>query len=584
MEKGAQKMKRIRILTVMLLCLCLLPFVGTHAEPAPAVRVCLQRLALTDRADLYFTAPYTLSFDKTVMSLPAGSNIVLQIRDEQLYLFYRDATVAAGTAMSLTRNASGKEEMTGLRFEKNGNLYPGDLSVRISGGQLQCILTLSVEDYLLGVLPYEMSESFPMEALKAQAVCARTYALSHLTPDSSWDLVDTTNDQVFKGVDPSTVNCTKAVADTAGIVCTWKDQLAVCYFAASNGGQTAKISQAWPGASDIGCYQVKDDPYDLENPQSLTRQYTFRKDGTKLFSSLTASLYESVRSDFLELGFMDGQESFRIDGINAVSLQAPRFGDGSRLMTELAVTFTASGKMLVPVEAPLAPVAEDEDFLLFATPDPSAESDAEPTPTPRISDWIPAGKEFTVVLPIFPDLIRSLNLSIYGADNELLNITEMEDSFVLTSGRYGHGVGLSQRGAEWMAGQYGMAYTEILDFYYPGTKLKKTAADRWDPPAVDPRLAETPGPAATPTPRPTLMPVSHSDLPEGTWLASVENIDDDSSLNLRQEPSPIAPILMRLYKHQELVVLETCEDPSWVRVKTDSVEGFVMLSYLEKIR
>lgn len=576
-------MKRIRILTTLLLCICLLPVVA-GAGSAPAVRVCLQRLALTDRADLYFTAPYTLSFDKADMAVPAGSSAVIQIRDGQLYLFYRDAALSVGSTLTLTRNASGKDELTGLRFAKDGNLYPGGLSVRISGGQLQCILSLSVEDYLLGVLPYEMSETFPMEALKAQAVCARTYALSHLSSKADWDVVDTTNDQVFKGIDPSTVNCARAISDTAGVVCTWKDQLAVCYFAASNGGQTAKISHAWPGAADIGCYQVKDDPYDLENPQSLTRRCVIRKDGSNLYSSLRDSLYESVRQEFTDLGFTDGAEAFRIDGISSVSLRTPRFGDGSRLMTELAVTFTASGRMLVPVETPLAPVAEDEDFLLFATPDPSAAPDPVPTPTPRLSDWIPAGQDFTVILPVFPDLIRNLNLSIYGADNELITVTEENDSFILTSGRYGHGVGLSQRGAEWMAGKYGMTFTEILDFYFPGTKLKKADSDSWVLPAVDPRLVETPGPAATPTPRPTLMPVSHTGLPEGAWLASVENIEDDSSLNLREEPSPVSTIMMRLYKHQELIVLETCEDPTWVRVKTDSVEGYVMVSYLEKLQ
>lgn len=577
-------MKRFRILTALLLCVCLLPLTAVKADPAPAVRVCLQRLALTDRADLYFTAPYTLSFEKTAMSVPAGSSAVLQIRDGKLYLFYRDATLSVGSTLTLTRNASGKEGLTGLRFAKNGNLYPGDLSVRISGGQLQCILTLSVEDYLLGVLPYEMSESFPMEALKAQAVCARTYALSHVSPDADWDLVDTTNDQVFKGVDPGSVNCAQAISATAGVVCTWKDQLAVCYFAASNGGQTAKVSHAWPGAKDIGCYQVREDPYDLENPQSLTRRLVIPKDGSRLFSPLLSGLFASVRQDFIGLGFTGNEEDFRIDGISAVSLQTPRFGDGSRLMTELAVTFTASGRMLMPVETQVMPVAEDEDFLLFATPDPSSDPEPVPTQTPRLSNWIPAGREFTAVLPVFPDLIRALNLSIYGADNEIITVTEEPDSFVLTSGRYGHGVGMSQRGAEWMAGQYGMTFTEILDFYYPGTKLKKAPSDRWIPPAADPLLAETPGPAATPTPRPTLMPVSHTDLPEGAWLASVENIEDDSSLNLREEPSPIAAILMRLYKHQELIVLETCEDPSWVHVRTDSAEGYVMVSYLEKLR
>ena len=60
--------------------------------------------------------------------------------------------------------------------------------------------SLSVEDYLLGVVPYEMSNSFPLEALKAQAVCARTYALSHVQGDPYYDLEDTTNDQVFRGV------------------------------------------------------------------------------------------------------------------------------------------------------------------------------------------------------------------------------------------------------------------------------------------------------------------------------------------------------------------------------------------------
>lgn len=74
----------------------------------------------------------------------------------------------------------------------------------VENGTLVPILTLSVEDYLLGVVPYEMSDSFPLEALKAQAVCARTYALSHLNASRAYDVVDTTNDQVFKGVDSST--------------------------------------------------------------------------------------------------------------------------------------------------------------------------------------------------------------------------------------------------------------------------------------------------------------------------------------------------------------------------------------------
>ena len=63
-------------------------------------------------------------------------------------------------------------------------------------------------------------------------------------------------------------------------------------------------------------------------------------------------------------------------------------------------------------------------------------------------------------------------------------------------------------------------------------------------------------------------------------MASVENIDDDSSLNLRAQPSAGAEIIMRLYRHQQLIVLESCDIPGWVHVKTDAAEGYVMESFL----
>ena len=124
-------------------------------------------------------------------------------------------------------------------------------------------------------------------------------------------------------------------------------------------------------------------------------------------------------------------------------------------------------------------------------------------------------------------------------------------------------------------------FKDILSFYYPGAKIKRYRAEAAPLPTPDPVLCETPGPIPTATPRPTLMPVSE-ELPEGAWLASVENIDDDSSLNLREKPSAGSKVLRRLYKHQQLIVLEEAEVPGWARVKTDVVEGYVMLSFLQK--
>ena len=172
-------MKRFLRLLCVLLCLALLPIPALGEDSAPNVRVLLRRLNLTDRADLILDGVYTAATGGAAsMAFPKGSRVTVQIRSGQIYLFYQGMSLRVGESIRFIRNASNSADPEGLRFSEGGNLYPGDLMLSIEGGLLQPILTLSVEDYLQGVVPYEMSNSFPLEALKAQAVCARTYALS----------------------------------------------------------------------------------------------------------------------------------------------------------------------------------------------------------------------------------------------------------------------------------------------------------------------------------------------------------------------------------------------------------------------
>ena len=185
----------------------------------------------------------------------------------------------------------------------------------------------------------------------------------------------------------------------------------------------------------------------------------------------------------------------------------------------------------------------------------------------------------TVTLDLFPETVIALGLSVSGANNEIITLREEETSFTLTSGRFGHGVGLSQRGAQQMAREGEKKFNEILAFYFPGSKIQQYTGQPAPLPTPPPLLAQDPGPAPTATPRPTLMPVTQ-ELPEGARMASVENIDEDSSLNLRAQPSAGAEILMRLYRHQKLIVLGQSDVPGWVYVKTDTVEGYVMESFL----
>lgn len=579
--------RSLRILCALLVCMLLPLPVFSEASSAPTIRVLLRRLALTDRADLILDGVYTAATDgEAIMAFPKGSQVTVQIRDGQLYLFYEGMSLKAGATLRFIRNASDQQDQEGIRFTEGGNFYPGDLSLSIEGGILQPILTLSVEDYLMGVVPYEMSNLFPLEALKAQAVCARTYALSRVDPSAAYDVVDTTNDQVFKGVDLTDVNAIRAVRETAGLVGTYQGRLAICYYSASNGGQTELVEHVWSGEGDYSYYAMVDDPYDLENPESIVLKAKLPRDGS-VSEALLVILAEAIAPQMQAAGFGEGADCLRIDSITAAQLGGQKYDDPSRFMTELTLTFTWSGRQ--KTSAPLT-TAQDTEISLFASATDTAEPSATPTPAeptstpePVYTAFQPVEEAITVTLDLFPDVIRALDLSIYGADNEMVTLTEKDDHFLLEARRYGHGVGMSQRGAQWMALRYGKTFEEILSFYYPGMVLMQTSTATATLPTAQPQLAESPAPPATPTPRPTLMPVTAQDLPEGTYLASVEGIEDNSSLNLREEPNTAATILMRLYKHQQLIVLETCEDPAWVRVCTDVIEGYVMVSFLTPV-
>ena len=582
-------MKRILRLICFLLCAAMMPLCAmaeTAAEAsAPNIRVLLRRLALTDRADLTLDGVYTASSGDVAMAFPRGSEVTIQIREGRLYLFYAGMSLKLGTSLRLTRNATENQSSTGLRFERKGNLYPGDLLLTIDGGVLRPVLTLSIEDYLQGVVPYEMSDSFPLEALKAQAVCARTYALAKVDASRDYDVVDTTNDQVFQGINPSYQNAIRAVKETAGVVGTYNGNLATCYYSASNGGQTELVGNVWNGGGDWSYYAMTDDPYDLENPESLVRRATLRKDASGLKDAFVSLIADKMTSEMRKQGFVAQADCFRLDSITDVSLGGQKFAEPSRYVTKLTLTFTWSGRRQGGAAESQSPfvVDDDEEISLFSTASPTAQPTQAPAPTAAYSDFIPAGEPMTLTLSLFPDVIRALNLSISGTDNEMVSLVTKDDAFVLEARRYGHGVGMSQRGAQWMAGQYHKQFHEILAFYYPGMVLMRAQAGDPVLPTAPAALAATPAPPATPTPRPTLMPVTTDSLPEGAWVAFVTNIEDNSSLNLRAEPSQASEILMRLYKNQRLIVLETCEDPAWVHVRTDAAEGYVMVSFLEAV-
>ena len=589
MEKGTTQMIRNRTHSLLLraaaLFLCavlLIPQVSlaakTQNNTVSDVRVLLTRLNLADEAWMTLEGRYLArGADGMEVLLPPGAQITVLLRKGKLILFHDGLSLTAGKELSLLRRQDGDIE-PGIRFNLQAGVYPGDLKLTVKDGAIQPILTLPLESYLQGVVPYEMSDSFPLEALKAQAVCARTYVLSKMNPSAEWDVVDNTNDQAFKGTPDNSVNSSQAVEETSGLVLTWNNKLITAWYSASNGGQTELPGNIWKGNNIPACFAMTDDPWDLQNPESTVRTAVLGKDG----SGLSGGMKRLIRTELAKEPEMDDyrltdRDEIRIDAIRAVAVTTPRYAAPSRLMTKLELTVAVSAALKPGRTGRVA----DEEELHFDEIDHPELTDAPATPAPESAPKLVYAGTYTVTLDLFPEAVFYLGLSVYGANNEIITVSEDENGFTLSAGRYGHGVGMSQRGAQYMASKGKKSFREILNFYYPGAKIKRYDGEAAPLPTPDPVLRETPGPIPTATPRPTLMPVTE-DLPEGAWLAMVEHISEDSTLNLREQPSAGAKIVRRLYWHQKLVVLEEAEVIGWVKVKTDVIEGYVMLSFLEK--
>lgn len=133
----------------------------------------------------------------------------------------------------------------------NGRNYRGPVELRGEGAQLKAILHLSLESYLLGSVPGEMPSGWPMEALKAQAVVARTYAWMQVqkNADKTYDMTSDVRDQVYVGADAEHHRIAKAVRLTEGIVLMKDEKLAETFYHSTCGGATEVPRNVWPTAS-----------------------------------------------------------------------------------------------------------------------------------------------------------------------------------------------------------------------------------------------------------------------------------------------------------------------------------------------
>jgi len=142
--------------------------------------------------------------------------------------------------------------------------YRGSLRVKPARGRLQVVNLVALDQYLRGVVPSEMPRRWPAEALAAQAIVARTYALAHLH-GGDFDLYSDTRSQVYGGIAAEAPSTDQAVSDTAGQVVLYDDQIADTFFSSSSGGRTANVQDVWAGPPVPYLVSVPD-PYDTLSP------------------------------------------------------------------------------------------------------------------------------------------------------------------------------------------------------------------------------------------------------------------------------------------------------------------------------
>jgi stage II sporulation protein D len=170
----------------------------------------------------------------------------------------------------------------------------GDLVAAASGGSLLVVNQLTLDDYAAGVIPNEMPSSWPMDALQAQALAARSYALA-TAGNGPFDVYDDTRSQVYGGLPSETKRTNKAVSRSKRQVLEYKGDVIVAYFSSSSGGRTENVEYGFPGASPQPYLKSVKDPYDDASPDHRWRLSYSRSRAESALSGLVKGRFKGIR-------------------------------------------------------------------------------------------------------------------------------------------------------------------------------------------------------------------------------------------------------------------------------------------------
>lgn len=341
------------------------------------------------------------------------------VEDGKITLSSGGSTVYRGSEITLMR-VNYNESAGWLQLFCSGNAnerkYLGNLVFRINDdGTLRVINNIPTAHYLYGIVPYEMSESCPIESLKCQAVASKTYAFGFTMPGDDYDITDSFNYQGYRGYKPGYEKCMRACLETAGVILSVDNEIPLAFYGATNGGETALPSHLFGYDSLDPLYEIRLDDIDFyeSNPacrQTLEITYGEISDNEAFNALLRKEAKKIVGS------------SVRLISILETDVNTPKFENCERNMANVDVRIlvgTGSG--------------EQEVSFGFS------------------ADRLKAEGVFTKNYKMYWGEPTSTGYNIYFC-------------------RYGHGLGMSQYGAQARARE-GQTYQQVLKFYYGKMKL-----------------------------------------------------------------------------------------------------------------
>ncbi|MCY3908186.1 MAG: SpoIID/LytB domain-containing protein, partial [Anaerolineaceae bacterium] len=338
----------------------------------------------------------------------------------------------------------------------NDRAYRGRVRVDFSGGDPQVVNELRLADYLASVVGSEIPPTWEVEALKAQAVAARNYALQKVDPSAEYDICDSQFCQAYGGVASEYPSTIQAVRETSGVVAMYGGDLIAAYYASNMGDHTTSAVDVW--GRDVPYLRGVPSPSDVEAMSTSWGAEGYRWTRAiplhRLADIQTASGVLGELSEVRVLRTAQSGQPAEVELLGnqgAVTLS----GDAIRMTLGLPSAFaefrTVPGERLV---------------LLNPTPRRVAALQADGYSLEQRRRSVPFAEA-----PAGVQLVRGT-----------LDVAEFRlPPRLIVNGRgFGHGVGMSQWGAQGMA-RAGHSFDEILTHYYSGAVVERVGEDAGSP-------------------------------------------------------------------------------------------------------